>query len=181
MMEDPEILTTEGSELTSTKGEEGTWLRPKQKRVEFSVDEEEEGGVGSGKHRIGLEQAAESSVDASYDDIDTLKSEEVFYRFSKGPNTPLHYGKMLPLFKRKQSDGYYVYLGPDCTLTHHNRAVFCILGAPCLWKLRCLCQIFHGLTTCLLQAIDMLPVPRTNVFILLAHQIEPRYCHREKN
>jgi hypothetical protein len=115
MIEDPEILTTEGSELTSTKVDEGTWLRPKSKQIVLSAQDEEV-NLGGGQQTSDGQLQKDNSVDTSYDDIDTLKPEECFYRFSKGPNTPMNYGKLLPLFKKKHADGYYVYLGPDCRL-----------------------------------------------------------------
>lgn|SRR3990167_969603 len=117
-------MFSEGNELQPTPGE-GTWLRPNTSKTKvFSVhDHDEEEHAAAHK-----ETENDNTVDASYDDIDTLQPEEKYYKFSRGPNTPISYGKMIPFLKKKTGQGYHVYLGPDCNIIMTCRAIFFLLA-----------------------------------------------------
>lgn len=170
MIEEPGMFS-EGTELQPS-GEEGTWLRPKMQTIEFSVDEEDTKPTDNEKR---LE-----TPDTSFDDVDTLQTEEFYYKYSKPANGPSVYGKMLPFFKKKNGEGYYIYLGPDCR-TGIIRAFFSILVVACHRQLLCIRQVLHESAHPFLPNCQLSTLRRTDLLFPLAAVVQPRFGHREKN
>ena len=166
MIEEPGMFS-EGTEMQPS-GDEGTWLRPKMQTIEFSVDEEDTKPTDNEKR---LE-----TPDTSFDDVDTLQTEEFYYKYSKPVNGVSVYGKMLPFFKKKNGEGYYIYLGPDCR-TGITRAFLCILVVTGHRQLLCICQVLHELAHPILPNCQLLTLRRADLLVPVAPVIQSRISH----